>query len=111
MSKKLLISMTVFSLALGGTAFAKGSAKEGKKVYKQNCALCHGAKGAGDGPGAAGLNPKPANFAKGVFKYGSKDADLAKIIKLGKGMMPAWGSVLKPADVDNVIAYIRTLKK
>lgn len=111
MSKKLIISVAIFSLSLGGTALAKGDAKEGKKVYDMNCAMCHGAKGAGDGAAAAALNPKPANFVKGVFKYGSKDTDLAKIIKSGKGAMPPWGSILKPADIENVIAYIRKLKK
>jgi high-affinity iron transporter len=37
----------------------------GKVVYEANCAQCHGATGAGDGPGAATMQPKepaPANF-------------------------------------------------
>jgi len=111
--KKVFISLSVISsIALLSTnAFSKGDAKAGKKVYEQNCVTCHGPKGAGDGAAAAALNPKPANFVKGNFKYGSKDEDLSKIIKNGKGAMPPWGSVLKPADIENVIAYIRTLKK
>ncbi|GIW23004.1 MAG: hypothetical protein KatS3mg068_2011 [Candidatus Sericytochromatia bacterium] len=111
--KKILISLSVISsiTLLSGLAFAKGDPKAGKKVYDQNCAMCHGPKGAGDGAAAAALNPKPRNFTEGKFKYGSKDEDLAKLIKNGKGPMPPWGSVLKPADIDNVIAYIRTLKK
>lgn len=111
--KKLFTVLAVSSLVLGvtGNAYAKGDAAKGKAVYAQNCAMCHGATGKGDGAAAAALNPKPNNFTKGVFKYGSKDADLAKTIKNGKGPMPPWGAILKPADVDNVIAYIRTLKK
>lgn len=38
---------------------------EGKKVYDDNCAQCHGATGKGDGPGRESMNPKkplPANF-------------------------------------------------
>ncbi len=31
-------------------------------LYAENCALCHGPSGAGDGPGAAGLEPPPIAF-------------------------------------------------
>lgn len=31
-------------------------------LYAQTCASCHGAKGAGDGPAAASLDPKPVAF-------------------------------------------------
>jgi len=112
MLKKLSVAILATSfLSFGVTAFAKGDAKAGKKVFEQNCASCHGAKGKGDGAAAAALNPKPANFTLGKFKYGSGDADLAKTIKNGKGSMPPWGAVLSGKDVDNVISYIRTLKK
>src|SRR5262245_9612486 len=38
---------------------------DGKKLYDDNCAQCHGATGRGDGPGRESMNPKtplPANF-------------------------------------------------
>ena len=31
-------------------------------LYAQNCASCHGATGAGDGPAAAGMDPPPIDF-------------------------------------------------
>jgi cytochrome c oxidase cbb3-type subunit II len=40
------------------------NAIDGQGLYAQNCASCHGDRGAGDGPGAAGLHPKPANFTE-----------------------------------------------
>lgn len=100
------IILSPFSLS-----YAKGDAGKGKTVFANNCATCHGVKGAGDGIAASSLNPKPANFAKGKFKYGSDDASLKKTIKNGKGSMPPWGSVLSDKDIDNVIAHIRSLKK
>ena len=35
---------------------------EALRLYTKNCALCHGASGAGDGPSAGALAPKPTNF-------------------------------------------------
>ena len=37
-------------------------APEGEKVFAENCALCHGAGGRGDGAIAAGLRPRPADL-------------------------------------------------
>ena len=34
----------------------------GAPLYAQNCAVCHGATGAGDGPAGVGLEPPPANL-------------------------------------------------
>jgi mono/diheme cytochrome c family protein len=35
---------------------------KGKELFNANCAPCHGTNGAGNGPAAASLNPKPADF-------------------------------------------------
>jgi mono/diheme cytochrome c family protein len=35
---------------------------KGKDLFNANCAPCHGADGAGNGPAAGALNPKPADF-------------------------------------------------
>src|SRR3546814_1949654 len=34
----------------------------GAKLNAENCSMCHGATGAGNGPGAAGLDPPPIAF-------------------------------------------------
>lgn len=34
----------------------------GRALYMESCASCHGPQGNGDGPAAAGLEPKPVNF-------------------------------------------------
>jgi high-affinity iron transporter len=38
------------------------SLQTGAALYASHCAQCHGASGFGDGPRAAGLDPKPVNF-------------------------------------------------
>jgi mono/diheme cytochrome c family protein len=36
----------------------------GRALFAQSCATCHGPEGKGDGPGGAGLTPKPRNFTQ-----------------------------------------------
>ena len=38
------------------------SLQSGAAMFQRHCAACHGEAGRGDGPGATGLNVKPANF-------------------------------------------------
>ena len=42
----------------------------GAKVFKTNCAMCHGNEGKGDGPSAGGMNPKPRNLVEGKWTQG-----------------------------------------
>lgn len=36
--------------------------QRGQPLYAEHCSVCHGAKGAGDGPAGIGLQPPPANL-------------------------------------------------
>ncbi len=70
----------------------------GKTKYTQLCALCHGATGMGDGPGAKGLKIKPPAYGKGVFRLsGGTFAGIMKVIKNGnmKNGMAAYGWIPK----------------
>ncbi len=104
--------------ALIGPSFAHaGDAAAGKAKYDSFCATCHGPLGAGDGVASAALNPKPRNFSDKTLMAAKTDEHLKKVIQGGGAAvglstsMPAWGSMLTVADVDNVIAYIRTMAK
>lgn len=57
--------------------------EKGKASYQRNCAGCHGEKGAGDGPGAAAINPKPRNFATEAFRNGAKPAQIFATLGAG----------------------------
>ncbi|MEE2829610.1 MAG: cytochrome c [Myxococcota bacterium] len=90
---------------------------DGATSFKNFCSTCHGDAGAGDGPASAGLDPKPANFQEPKFWEGKTDDYLKKVIKEGgaavgkSSAMAAWGNVLSDAQVDAVIAHIKTFKK
>ena len=42
----------------------------GASVFSNNCAVCHGPKGLGDGPAGLSLNPRPRNMVEGKWKVG-----------------------------------------
>ncbi|MFQ5538722.1 MAG: c-type cytochrome, partial [Gemmatimonadota bacterium] len=63
-SLSLIFSRGVCALSSQPLAEAQeaGEVTRGKDVYEKKCALCHGAEGKGDGPGAIHLDPKPRDF-------------------------------------------------
>jgi mono/diheme cytochrome c family protein len=56
---------------------------QGKSLFGVNCASCHGTAGAGDGPAATALNPKPRNFTSGEWRYGGGLARVVRTISEG----------------------------
>ena len=57
--------------------------KEAHELFTLRCAACHGQFGRGDGPGAAGLNPKPRNYADAVWQKTVTDEEIEKAIVYG----------------------------
>jgi mono/diheme cytochrome c family protein len=86
-----------------------GNAANGKKLAETNCVSCHGASGKGDGPAAAALNPKPADWTSAKVQSES-DGELFWKISNGRGPMPPWKH-LSEKDRWDLIAYVRSLKK
>ena len=119
----LWIALAAAALFVAPTTAIAGDAAAGKLAYDANCSSCHGPAGAGDGPVGAVLKPPPRDFAVGDFAFdtdedGAKgtDADLKNVIMKGGAafggspLMAPW-PMLSEADVDNVVAYIRSLQK
>lgn len=66
----------------------------GKEVYQQQCVVCHGAEGNGQGPAAAGLNPKPRDFTQAAaWINGRKPTQIFQTLTKGLNTMPAFGSM------------------
>ncbi|MBI3089575.1 MAG: cbb3-type cytochrome c oxidase subunit II [Candidatus Tectomicrobia bacterium] len=86
---------------------------QGKMLYERNCFGCHGMKGAGDGPAAVALNPKPRDFTIGEYKYGGGPQEVAKTIAQGVPgtAMPPWGQQLSTKEIYALTHYVRSFKK
>jgi mono/diheme cytochrome c family protein len=78
---------------------------QGKKIYENNCKICHGANGKGDGPAAAALSPKPADFTSPKF-WQQKNVDrlITDTVENGHGMMPSFN--LKQGEIKDIIDYL-----
>lgn len=90
----------------------------GKRVYFTKCVWCHGVEGAGDGPGAVRLWPRPRNFNAGTFKIRHTasgqlpliDLDLLQTVTHGLpgSAMPSWEGILTEQQRKDVLAFVTT---
>ncbi len=112
----VLLGIGLFIDAVNGTTAANQNipvnttrASTGQTIYEQNCAVCHGEKGYGDGPGAASLPVKPFDLTTHVLLH--DEQYLYATILNGRGYMPAWGNKLSQDQILDVIAYTRLLAR
>jgi len=110
------VLMDAKQLALGVLRVAgEEPAERGRVDYLTYCASCHGAKGDGDGPLAAMLEPKPAHHTDAARMSALPDEYLFRLLKeggpeLGRSpLMNAWGRNLSDAQIHDLIAYLRVL--
>jgi mono/diheme cytochrome c family protein len=83
----------------------------GEQLFSDNCVLCHGDKGMGDGPGAKTIKVKPANFADPKVQSSETDGALFWKMGNGRGPMPAWKDILTDEERWKLVNYIRKLGK
>jgi mono/diheme cytochrome c family protein len=80
-------------------------------LFQDNCVLCHGEKGVGDGPGAKTIKVKPANFTDPKVQSSETDGSLFWKMSNGRGPMPAWKDELTDKERWELVNYIRKLGK
>jgi mono/diheme cytochrome c family protein len=115
-----ILSTVALATILGAAALpaaAAGDAAAGEVKFKQLCAACHGPMGHGDGPAAAGLNPKPRNFADKAWQAKIDDDYLRTVIAKGgpavglAPLMTGWGHALNAQQLEDMVAFVRAQGK
>jgi len=90
--------------------------ENGRQLYMEQCAQCHGDTGQGDGIAEPYMRPMPRDFTSGVFKVRTSssgelptDDDLKRIIRDGMPYtgMPAWPG-LSERQIEDLVYYIKT---
>ncbi|HTQ26847.1 MAG TPA: c-type cytochrome [Puia sp.] len=83
----------------------------GKSLWNQHCASCHGKTGLGDGSKAAQLKTEPGNFTTAQTQAQS-DGSLFYKISEGREDMPSFKKKIpEKEDIWSLVVFIRTLKK
>jgi len=90
---------------------AQISVQVGRRIYERECAFCHGADGRAETEAAKVLHPPPRKFADPIEMARLDDGRMYSAIKLGRPgtAMGGRGELLSPAEIIDVMRYIRTL--
>jgi cytochrome c6 len=100
----LLATLVTAFISWGTTAAAQDAAAN----YKAKCSACHGADAKGDTPVGKKMGIKDL-ASPDVQKM--SDAELTGVIADGKNKMPSYKKSLKPDQIKELVAYIRSLAK
>lgn len=93
-----------YVLSLSGKSTDQGAAGRGAQIFADNCAACHGEKGAGNKDVGA------PNLSDSIWLYGGAKDDVRKSIETGRGgRMPAWKPRLDEATLRALTLYVASL--
>lgn len=91
---------------------SKGNSANGKALFEKNCQVCHEAQSNKKkvGPGLKGLFKMPPHkMADGTIMSRHDERTVRKQVEEGSSKMPPMKSVLSKQELDDLIAYLRTL--
>lgn len=127
------LALATSSCTLGGRIGLRDE-KDGRAVYAEACASCHGLGGKGDGPAAKALRQRPADLTRltersgGTFPRG-RVIDVVTgeeaIDAHGDREMPVWnqrffppstggtatGSIYVQRHLERIIAYLESIQR
>ena len=110
---RLVALLLLAGVALPAVAGVKaGDAVKGKAIFTKNCIICHNADGSGGKKLTAAGNPS-RDFRDPKFWAERTDEQIRAIINAGvpKSGMITWKGILKPQEIEDVMAYIKTFAK
>ncbi len=86
----------------------EAATEEGEIIFNQQCAICHGENGSGDGIAGIGLNPRPADLTSEEVQKQSDGAIFWKITT-GKPPMASYELIYSEKQRWQLVTYIRKL--
>jgi mono/diheme cytochrome c family protein len=102
-------TVQILILMSAAAACLAADVKAGQAVYEKSCKSCHGVDGTPN-PAVAKMMKVEMKDLKSPEVQALSDDDIKKIITAGKGKMHPVSTVTGAA-LDDVVAYVRSLKK
>jgi high-affinity iron transporter len=104
--------LTTFNIEINKTPITPVSLTNGEKIFENNCSVCHGLKGNGDGPMASQFDPSPAVLSNPKLTGDANTTayDNFEVINVGiaNTAMIAWAGLLSENQIWDVTYYLRT---
>jgi len=89
--------------------FIPGETRTGAYIFHNYCSVCHGDRGDGQSRAKDGLDPPPRNYTTPESAIELTRERMIHSVTNGRPgtAMIAWGSELSPAEIENVVDYVR----
>jgi mono/diheme cytochrome c family protein len=128
MAQKWMVLFLGFLLSGTVTIAAANEVKQGRALYVENCAPCHGLSGQGDGPLARELSTPPGDLRTLAERYGNPLPEdqvgrfidgRADVKAHGPRDMPVWGKRFYMMDggrglaedrIRELVAYLQSIQ-
>jgi mono/diheme cytochrome c family protein len=81
----------------------------GGELYRARCAVCHGARGRGDGPAAFTLNPRPVDLTVHVPQHAPGEVHYWISEGIPGTPMPAWKGELTEEQRWDIVRFLYAL--
>src|SRR6266550_2793224 len=106
------VDLTVTRATPQRRSAARSRGAQAGDLFRNNCARCHGADGAGDTPLGHTYNTPDFTDPEWWRKHSNitSAGSLASIVNGGKGGMPAFGRKLTRTEIRRLVNYVRRFR-
>ncbi|PRD41859.1 cytochrome-c oxidase, cbb3-type subunit III [Phyllobacterium phragmitis] len=99
-----IAAVASFVASLSGTPSKPALVEEGRAVFADNCAVCHGADAKGN------VELGAPNLTDALWLMGGTEAEIARQVQSPRhGIMPAWGARLGETTVKELTVFVHSL--
>lgn len=85
--------------------------EEAHQIFSTRCAVCHGAEGRGDGPGGAGLDPRPRDYHDTAWQDSVTDKEIEQAIVYGGAAVGRSPAMVANPDLGSKPAVVAALRE
>jgi cytochrome c len=107
----LLVIATIAAMASGACRGSAPGTTDGRALFEQTCARCHGSSGEGDP--AQRISLGVPDLTDPAWQAARTDDDIRRVVREGSKThkMPGFNDFYKPAQLDALARHVRSLAR